>query len=94
MQRQVSSLSRLRHPHLLHIIEPLEETRTTLSWASESIIGSLDGVLQSAQAAAKLGGKAGRLLGEGAGGGGMGGMEIDEVEVNASECMFERWRML
>ncbi|POW01735.1 hypothetical protein PSHT_12408 [Puccinia striiformis] len=45
---KVSSLSRLRHPCILEVVEPLEETRTSMVFATEPITGCLkEGLEQS-----------------------------------------------
>ncbi|KNZ56930.1 SCY1 protein kinase [Puccinia sorghi] len=47
LKKEVSSLSRLRHPCILEVVEPLEETRSTMVFATEPITGSLkDGIEQ------------------------------------------------
>ncbi|PLW24319.1 hypothetical protein PCANC_00924 [Puccinia coronata f. sp. avenae] len=47
LKKEVSSLSRLRHPCILEVVEPLEETRTTMVFATEPITGCLkDGIEQ------------------------------------------------
>ena len=51
--RQANSLSRLRHPDLLHIVEPLEETRSELTFVTESVIGSLSKALSSVASSSK-----------------------------------------
>ncbi|KAA1130872.1 hypothetical protein PGTUg99_027382 [Puccinia graminis f. sp. tritici] len=48
LKKEVSSLSRLRHPCILEVVEPLEETRTSMIFATEPITGCLkDGIEQS-----------------------------------------------
>ncbi|OAV97373.1 SCY1 protein kinase [Puccinia triticina 1-1 BBBD Race 1] len=48
LKKEVSSLSRLRHPCILEVVEPLEETRTSMVFATEPITGCLkDGIEQS-----------------------------------------------
>jgi SCY1-like protein 2 len=51
---QASSLSRLRHPCILEMVEPLEETRAQLTFATEPLISSLAGTLKSARAGGVL----------------------------------------
>ncbi|CAH7670615.1 SCY1 protein kinase [Phakopsora pachyrhizi] len=41
LKKEVSSLSRLRHPCILEVVEPLEETRSTMVFATEPVTGSL-----------------------------------------------------
>ncbi|KAI9617540.1 hypothetical protein H4Q26_012838 [Puccinia striiformis f. sp. tritici PST-130] len=48
LEKVVSSLSRLRHPCILEVVEPLEETRTSMVFATEPITGCLkEGLEQS-----------------------------------------------
>ncbi|MBW0500573.1 hypothetical protein O181_040288 [Austropuccinia psidii MF-1] len=48
LKKEVSSLSRLRHPCILEVVEPLEETRTTMVFATEPITSCLtDAIDQS-----------------------------------------------
>lgn len=42
LKRETSQLARLRHPHILQITEPLEETRQTLLFVTEPLIGVLE----------------------------------------------------
>jgi len=41
LKKEVSLLSRLRHPCLLEVVEPIEETRGTLTFVTERVISSL-----------------------------------------------------
>ncbi|EGG05648.1 uncharacterized protein MELLADRAFT_87911 [Melampsora larici-populina 98AG31] len=41
LKKEASSLSRLRHPCILEVVEPLEETRTTMVFATEPVTASL-----------------------------------------------------
>jgi SCY1-like protein 2 len=41
LKKEVSLLSRLRHPCLLEIVEPIEETRGTLTFVTERVISNL-----------------------------------------------------
>jgi SCY1-like protein 2 len=41
LKKEVSLLSRLRHPCLLEVVEPIEEARGTLTFATERVISSL-----------------------------------------------------
>ncbi|KAK6184566.1 hypothetical protein SNE40_007015 [Patella caerulea] len=45
MRRGVSQLTRLRHPKILSVIQPLEESRETLAFATEPVFASLANVL-------------------------------------------------
>ncbi|KAF9257777.1 kinase-like protein [Marasmius fiardii PR-910] len=42
LKGEASALSRLRHPSILEMVEPLEETRNELIFATEPVIASLD----------------------------------------------------
>ncbi|PFH49107.1 hypothetical protein AMATHDRAFT_76388 [Amanita thiersii Skay4041] len=42
MKAEASALSRLRHPSILEMVEPLEETRSELIFATEPILSSLE----------------------------------------------------
>jgi SCY1-like protein 2 len=41
LKKEVSLLSRLRHPCLLEVVEPIEETRGALTFATERVISNL-----------------------------------------------------
>ncbi|KAH9908250.1 kinase-like domain-containing protein [Epithele typhae] len=41
LKAEASALSRLRHPSVLEVVEPLEETRTELIFATEPVLASL-----------------------------------------------------
>ncbi len=45
---QASSLSRLRHPDILHMVEPLEDTRSELTFVTELVTSSLGNILSAA----------------------------------------------
>ncbi|KIK63734.1 hypothetical protein GYMLUDRAFT_40801 [Collybiopsis luxurians FD-317 M1] len=42
LKAEVSALSRFRHPSILEMVEPLEETRTELTFATEPVLSSLE----------------------------------------------------
>ncbi|KAF9456136.1 kinase-like domain-containing protein [Collybia nuda] len=42
LKAEASALGRLRHPSILEMVEPLEETRTELTFATEPILSSLE----------------------------------------------------
>ena len=46
LKREASNLARLRHPSILQVLEPVEETRNGLMFATEQITASLSGLLQ------------------------------------------------
>jgi SCY1-like protein 2 len=41
LKKEVSLLSRLRHPCLLEVVEPIEETRASLTFVTERVISNL-----------------------------------------------------
>jgi len=45
LKKEVSLLSRLRHPCLLEVVEPIEESRGTLSFVTERVISNLQVML-------------------------------------------------
>ncbi|EIW72720.1 hypothetical protein TREMEDRAFT_70798 [Tremella mesenterica DSM 1558] len=47
LKKEATSLGRLRHPDILHMVEPLEETRSELTFVTEVVTSSL-GILLSA----------------------------------------------
>ncbi|KLT42100.1 kinase-like protein [Cutaneotrichosporon oleaginosum] len=49
LKKEATALSRLRHPDVLHMVEPLEESRTELTFVTETVSGSLGNVLASAK---------------------------------------------
>jgi SCY1-like protein 2 len=76
LKKEVSMLSRLRHPCLLEVVEPIEESRGTLTFVTERVISTLQAVL-------------GRMDGgdgytdSGRGGGSAAKMELDELEIQS-----------
>jgi SCY1-like protein 2 len=49
LKKEAQALSRLRHPDVLHMVEPLEETRAELTFVTETISGSLGNALAAAK---------------------------------------------
>ncbi|RXW24865.1 hypothetical protein EST38_g947 [Candolleomyces aberdarensis] len=45
LKSEATSLSRLRHPSILEMVEPLEETRTELVFATEPVLSSLENAI-------------------------------------------------
>jgi SCY1-like protein 2 len=41
LEAECKQTSRLRHPGIVSVIEPMEETRTHLMWVTEEVSGSL-----------------------------------------------------
>ncbi len=52
---QATMLSRLRHPDILHMVEPLEESRSELTFVTETITSSLQNLLSPLRSS-RLGG--------------------------------------
>ncbi|EJT45147.1 clathrin-coated vesicle protein [Trichosporon asahii var. asahii CBS 8904] len=66
LKKEATALSRLRHPDILHMVEPLEETRSELTFVTETVTSSLGNLLAAAKS-----GKGGRD----------GEVDLDEVEI-------------
>ena len=85
LRKEASSLARLRHPSILKLVEPVEETRNGgLMFATESVTASLGGLLQEKdeQDASGSGGQRSRYLVEEADGQRhRREFEIDELEI-------------
>ena len=45
LKKEVSLLARLRHPNILELVEPVEESRSGLMFVTEVVVGSLQSVL-------------------------------------------------
>ncbi|CAD6913707.1 unnamed protein product [Tilletia laevis] len=45
LKKEASALTRLRHPCVLEVVEPLEESRTDISFATEHVVASLNTAL-------------------------------------------------
>jgi SCY1-like protein 2 len=61
LKREASSLARLRHPSILELVEPVEETRNGgLMFATEHVTASLAGLLQEKDEQERAGGVGGR----------------------------------
>jgi SCY1-like protein 2 len=61
LKKEGSSLARLRHPSVLELVEPVEETRGGgLQFATEPVTASLAGLLQEKDEQEKAGGVGGR----------------------------------
>ncbi|GAA5986364.1 hypothetical protein JCM11641_005356 [Rhodosporidiobolus odoratus] len=59
LKKEASSLSRLRHPCVLEVTEPLEETRSSLTFATEPVTSSLRHAINASDAAASGNGRGG-----------------------------------
>jgi len=61
LKREASSLARLRHPSILELVEPVEETRNGgLTFATEPVTASLAGLLNEKHEQERAGGVGGR----------------------------------
>ncbi|KAI9750919.1 MAG: hypothetical protein M1835_001304 [Candelina submexicana] len=87
LKKEASSLARLRHPNILELAEPVEETRNGgLMYATEPVTASLAGLLrekEEQERAGGIGGRTSRYVVEEAQGGGRRRreIEIDELEI-------------
>jgi SCY1-like protein 2 len=86
LKKEASSLARLRHPSVLELVEPVEETRGGgLQFATETVTASLAGLLQEKDDQEKAGGVGGRrsryVIEEADGQKRRRELEIDELEI-------------
>ncbi|KAJ4367497.1 Protein kinase domain-containing protein ppk32 [Neocucurbitaria cava] len=86
LKKEASSLARLRHPSVLELVEPVEETRGGgLMFATELVTASLAGLLQEKDEQEKAGGVGGRrsryVIEEADGQKRRRELEIDELEI-------------
>jgi SCY1-like protein 2 len=86
LKKEGSSLARLRHPSVLELVEPVEETRGGgLQFATEPVTASLAGLLQEKDEQEKAGGVGGRrsryVIEEADGQKRRRELEIDELEI-------------
>ncbi|KAI8936393.1 hypothetical protein NX059_006803 [Plenodomus lindquistii] len=86
LKKEASSLARLRHPSVLELVEPVEETRGGgLMFATECVTASLAGLLQEKDEQEKAGGVGGRrsryVVEEADGQKRRRELEIDELEI-------------
>lgn len=87
LKKEAGSLARLRHPSVLELAEPIEETRNGgLMFATEPVTASLAGLLadkDGQEKAGSVGGKASRYVDEDVEGGGRRRrqIEIDDLEL-------------
>ena len=86
LKKEASSLARLRHPSILELVEPVEETRNGgLMFATEQLTASLGGLLEEKDAQERAGGVGGRpsrfVIDDADGGGRRRELEIDELEI-------------
>ncbi|KAG6113551.1 hypothetical protein E4U31_000426 [Claviceps sp. LM219 group G6] len=83
LKKEASSLAKLRHPSILELVEPVEETRGGgLQFATEPVSASLSGLLQEKDDQERSGGRASRFVTEDADGvRRRRELEIDELEI-------------
>lgn len=86
IKKESSMLARLRHPSILEIAEPMEDTRSGgLMFATEPVTASLSGLLQEKDDQERAGGAAGRpsrfIVEESDGQSRKKELEIDELEI-------------
>lgn len=86
LKKEASSLARLRHPNVLELAEPVEDTRNGgLMFATEPVTASLAGLLgekTDQERASGVGGRSSRYVVEDAEGGRRRReLEIDELEI-------------
>ena len=86
LRKEASSLARLRHPNVLELVEPVEDTRNGgLQFATETVTASLSGLLREKdeqERGSGVGGRSSRFVTEDAEGGRRRReLEIDELEI-------------
>ncbi|RDL41844.1 Protein kinase-like (PK-like) [Venustampulla echinocandica] len=86
LKKEASSLARLRHPNILELVEPVEETRNGgLQFATETVTASLSGLLQEKDDQERSGGVGGRssryVTEDSEGSRRRRELEIDELEI-------------
>lgn len=83
LKKEASSLAKLRHPSILELVEPVEETRGGgLQFVTEAVTASLASLLQEKDDQERSGGRSSRYVTEGADGTRRRReLEIDELEI-------------
>ena len=86
LKKEASSLARLRHPNILELVEPVEDTRNGgLQFATETVTASLSGLLQDKDEQERSGGVGSRssryVTEDSEGGRRRREIEIDELEI-------------
>ncbi len=83
LKKEASSLARLRHPSILQLVEPVEDTRSGgLMFATEQVLCSLGGALAQKD---KKGGRTDRSISRSASNDGLTSRALQEVEVDELE---------
>lgn len=62
LKKEASMLAKLRHPSILELVEPVEETRNGLQFVTEQVTGSLGGLLKEKDEAERRGGGRGHVV--------------------------------
>lgn len=91
LKKEASSLSRLRHPDILHMVEPLEESRSELIFITERITSSLSSLAAAARSSTNY--RPGRPPAAdetGMSGRGEGELDLDEVEIQKGSLQLAR----
>lgn len=83
LRREASSLARLRHPSILQVLEPVEDTRNGgLMFVTEQLTASLSGLLLDKNEQENAGSRSARhVVGEADGARRRRDLEIDELEI-------------
>ncbi|RDW71986.1 ARM repeat-containing protein [Coleophoma crateriformis] len=85
LKKEASSLARLRHPNILELVEPIEDTRNGFQFATETVTASLSSLLlekDEQERSSGVGGRSSRYVTEDAEGGRRRReLEIDELEI-------------
>jgi len=85
LKKEASSLARLRHPNILELVEPVEDTRNGgIQFATETVTASLSGLLRDKdeeERSGGVGGRPSRYVTEDADGRRRKDVEIDELEI-------------
>ncbi|WWC87998.1 uncharacterized protein L201_002900 [Kwoniella dendrophila CBS 6074] len=59
LKKEASALSRLRHPDILHMVEPLEESRSELTFITERVNSSLSSLFSAASSSSSTSNRGG-----------------------------------
>lgn len=85
LKKEAASLAKLRHPNILELVEPVEDTRGGgLQYVTETVTASLSGLLQEKdeeERQAGVGGRSSRFVTEDSDGRRRREVEIDELEI-------------
>jgi len=85
LKKEASSLARLRHPNILELVEPVEDTRNGgIQFATETVTASLAKLLRDKdeeERSTGVGGRSSRYVTEDADGRRRKDVEIDELEI-------------